>query len=119
MLKLMVVDDNISDLEAIQQIVNSISFFEWVGGFANPHEALSEMMRKPPDIVITTVELPEMNGLSLTRKMQEVLPWVHVIIAARNSNFATEAYEVGARGYLIKPFRQESLLKLIGNVFSF
>lgn len=118
MLKLMVVDDNISDLEVVRQIVNSISFIEWAGEFTNPHEALSEMMRNPPDIVITAVELPEMNGLSLTGKMQEVLPRVLVIIAARNSHYATEAYEVGARGYLIKPFRQEDLLKLIGNVFS-
>ncbi|WP_424767689.1 response regulator [Paenibacillus sp. sgz302251] len=115
-LKLIVVDDNISDLEGIRQIADSISFVEWGGSFAKPQEALMMMMRNAPDVLITAVELPEMNGLSFTGRLQECLPRVHVIVAARSGQYAREAFEVGARGYLIKPFEKGSLLRLLGNV---
>jgi two-component SAPR family response regulator len=109
----MVIDDNMSDIEAIKQIVRSITSVDLVGSFVKPQEALCEMMRNAPDVVITAVELPEMNGLSLTRRLQEVLPEIHVIVAARSRHFAREAYEVGARGYLIKPFQKEKLFRLL------
>jgi two-component SAPR family response regulator len=116
-LKLIVVEDNISDLEKVRHIVAGIPFVEWVGHYAEPQEAITEMMRGVPDVVITAVELPNMNGLSFTHKMQNVLPGVHVIVASHSSQYAREAYDVGARGYIIKPFEHESLLRLLGKVW--
>jgi two-component SAPR family response regulator len=116
--KMVVVDDNISDLEDIQAMVSTIAVVEWTGCYTRPQEALLDMARSAPDVVIAAVEMMEMNGLSFTRKLQEILPGVHVIVAARNDHYAREAYEVGARGYLIKPFEKESLMRLLGKVLS-
>jgi DNA-binding NarL/FixJ family response regulator len=116
MLKMMVIDDNVLDREAIEQLVRPLSFVEWQGGFSKPQDALCEMLRNTPDVVITAVEIPEMNGLSFTSMLQERLPDIQVIVAARSSRYAREAYEAGARGYIIKPFDRESLLRLLENV---
>jgi len=115
---MVVVDDNISDLEDIQEMVSTIAVVEWTRGYTRPQEALLDMTRSAPDVVITAVEMIEMNGLSFTRKLQEIHPGVPVIVTARNDHYAREAYEVGARGYLIKPFEKESLIRLLENVLS-
>jgi two-component system response regulator AlgR len=116
MLKMMVIEDNDLDREAIEQLVGSLSHFKWLGGFSKPKDALCEMVRNTPDVVITAVEIPEMNGLSFTSMLQERFPDVQVIVTARSSRYAREAYEAGARGYIIKPFDRESLLRLLENV---
>jgi two-component system response regulator DesR len=116
MLKMMVIDDNALDRGAIEQLVGSLSSVTWLGGFSKPQDALYEMMRNTPDVVITAVEIPEMNGLSFTGMLQERLPDVQVIVAARSGRYARDAYEAGARGYIIKPFDRESLLRQLENM---
>jgi two-component SAPR family response regulator len=116
MLKMMAIEDDVFDMKAIQQIARSFPFIEWKGGFSNIQDALHEMMLNTPDIIIIAVELQEENGLSVASKIQELLPKVPVIVAARNDHHAREAYEVGARGYIIKPFDRVKLLELLGNL---
>jgi two-component SAPR family response regulator len=112
-LKIIVIDDDTRDMGAIKQILGSIPFVELAGCFVNPQTALKEMMENLPDVLITAIELTEMNGLSLTRTMQEVLASVHVILSSRSGHFAREAYDAGARGYIIKPYRKEKLMSLL------
>ncbi|AOZ93677.1 LytR/AlgR family response regulator transcription factor [Paenibacillus crassostreae] len=115
---MMVVDDNIDDLKAIEKMVGTIAIVECEGCYTKPQEALLDITRSAPDVVIIAVEMMEMNGLSFTRKLQGILPEIHVILVARTGHYAREAYEVGARRYLIKPFERESLKRLLENVFS-
>lgn len=119
MFKIFIVDNNPSDRDALIRILEKFTCIYWLKVFSNPHEALHDLLQGKPDIVITAVEFPEMNGLTFSRKLLELLPAVHVIVTARSDQYAREAYEVGARSYLIKPFAVEPLEKAISNITKF
>lgn len=112
-MRLMLLEDQTVDRAAVEQIIKSLPDVEWIGTYANSQEALDEAVKNKPDVVIAAVELTEMNGLAFTSKLQEILPTVSIIVSARSGHYAREAYEAGARGYLIKPVGMESLMKAL------
>jgi DNA-binding NarL/FixJ family response regulator len=112
-LKLMLLEDQTADREAVERIVQSLSDVEWLGAYAKPQEALDAAVKCKPDVVIAAVELADMNGLTFTSKLQDILPAVCVIVSARSGDYARQAYDAGARGYLIKPVGKECLMKLL------
>ncbi|MCI3923543.1 response regulator [Paenibacillus sp. TRM 82003] len=116
---LMVIDDNKVDLESVRSIVELYPTVEWLGGYADAQAALAALGVRLPDMVIIAVELAEMNGLMVARTIKETLPQVQVIMAAHSRNFANEAYDVGARGYLIKPLNPNQVLTLLEKVSEF
>gem|GEM_PF-2681820 len=116
MLKLLLLEDQSADQEAVERIIRSLPDVQWLGAYANPQEALAEADRNRPDIVIAAIELADMNGLAFTSKLQAIHPSVRVIVAAHSGDYAREAYDAGARGYLIKPIDPNSLMKVLGTV---
>lgn len=71
---------------------------------ANGREALAVVQAQPPDVVVSDLQMPEMNGLELVEAMREQFPAVPVILmTARGSEtIATEALRKGAAGYVPK-----------------
>lgn len=116
MLKIMVIDDHAAEREQVEQIAKSLAGVEWMGGFASPQDALQEAVKNVPDVVIAAVELTDMNGLAFTGKLQEILPSVHVIVSSRSGRYAREAYDAGARAYLIKPVGKANLMRALDHV---
>jgi DNA-binding NarL/FixJ family response regulator len=112
-LKLMLLEDQTADREAVERITKSLSDVEWMGAYAKPHEALDAAVKCKPDVVIAAVELADMNGLTFTSKLQDILPAVCVIVSARSGDYARQAYDAGASGYLIKPIDQKGLRKVL------
>lgn len=112
----MVVDSNEWDRDTLRDIAGSVKGMEWSGAYESAEEALSAMQIDTPELLVIAVELPEMNGLTLARRMQELHPKLQVIITAMSRHHATEAYEVGARGYIVKPFDKQNMIRLLEKV---
>lgn len=113
MLRLMLLEDQTVDQEAVEQIVKSLPDVEWLGAYTKLQEALDEAILNKPDVVIAAVELMDINGLTFTSKLQDILPSVSVIVTAYSGDYARQAYDAGARGYLLKPVGEESLIKVL------
>jgi phosphoribosyl 1,2-cyclic phosphodiesterase/CheY-like chemotaxis protein len=84
--------------------------------------ALKQIPLSRPDVVITDLMMPEMDGFELMRKLRErhELAEVKIIVlSAKGYDFdRRRAKELGADGYLTKPFRRESLLESIAGIVS-
>ncbi|MBY0011915.1 response regulator [Paenibacillus typhae] len=78
--------------------------FEIVGEAEDGEEALELCRQLSPDIVITDVVMPRMNGLELTEELKRLMPRVKVIILSsfQEFEFARKAVMLGALGYLLK-----------------
>ncbi|CAH1191715.1 Protein-glutamate methylesterase/protein-glutamine glutaminase [Paenibacillus auburnensis] len=78
--------------------------FEIVGEAEDGEEALELCRQLSPDIVITDVVMPRMNGLELTEQLKQQMPQVKVIILSsfQEFEFARKAVMLGALGYLLK-----------------
>src|SRR5262245_37240762 len=78
----------------------------WRVTFAgNGVEALAAISREPPAVVLTDMQMPVMNGLTLVEKVREQFPHVPVVImtGAGTEQAAVEALRAGAADYVPKP----------------
>lgn len=119
MYKVFLVDDEIVVREGIR---NSIQWDETdysLSGEAPDGEmALSIMKEIKPDILVTDIKMPFMDGLALSRVIKKVLPWVKIIIISGHDEFhyAREAISIGVEEFLLKPVSSGDLLKSLNKV---
>lgn len=95
-------------------------------GASNGREALDLCLRAPPDLVITDLVMPEMDGIELIRTLRKTLPWLPVIAvsgglstSARSARpILNAAKALGAAAVLPKPFRAHDLCRAIERVLA-
>lgn len=84
----------------------------------NGQEALEKALACPPDIVITDIAMPLLNGLDLIRGLQEHnIPSKNIIISGYDEfDYAKTAIALGVTDYLLKPFMPEELLEVFEKI---
>ncbi len=88
--------------EALKDLLSELG--EVVGTVSNGHALVEAAQRLEPDIIISDISMPELNGLDATRALQTCAPRSKVIIVTihREPAYATLAFDAGARGFLLK-----------------
>jgi two-component system, response regulator YesN len=119
MYKVLLVDDEKTILNGISQIVNwSASGTELIGTARNGLEAYDFIVQHVPDILISDIRMPGMDGLELASKVRERFPHIRIILLSGFSEFdyAKTAMQYGVRHYLLKPCNeaqiQDALLEI-------
>jgi DNA-binding response OmpR family regulator len=74
-------------------------------------EGLAKVEKHRPDVVLLDVRMPDMDGITVLRRIREVNPWVGVLMMSGNTDTdaAKETLQLGAFDYLLKPFDFEYL----------
>jgi two-component system, response regulator YesN len=82
--------------------------------------ALSIIKDVKPDILVTDIKMPFMDGLALARIVKKTQPWVKIIILSGHDEFqyAKEAISIGVEEYLLKPVSASELLEAFGKIVS-
>ncbi|MBD3669623.1 MAG: nitrogen regulation protein NR(I) [Gammaproteobacteria bacterium] len=86
-----------------------------VTAFENAEGILDLLGRKQPDVLVTDIRMPGIDGLSLLDRIQELYPLLPVIIMTAHSDLesAVSAYQGGAFEYLPKPFDIDDAVELV------
>jgi len=115
-----IVEDNAVMRKKFQQWIDAAPGFHCVIACANAEEAITEIPRLKPDVVLMDVNLPGESGIVCTARLKEKLPGVQIIIVTvyRNQELIFQALQAGASGYLLKRSSPEEILKAIGEVLS-
>ena len=110
--RVLVVDDAWSVRRSMQQLLEDAGYDVAVA--ADGFEALERLRAKIPAVVLTDLEMPNLNGLELTRRMQEIPQWADipvVMITSRTSaKHREEGLKAGVDVYLTKPYQDADLL---------
>ncbi len=116
-IRVLVVDDND---EIRKYICEELSADYHMSGSVNGKEALAMVLEKAPDLIISDVMMPEMDGITLCRKIKQNVNTNHVPIilltAKAEETDTVEGLEIGADAYMMKPFSIEILKKTISNI---
>ena len=116
MYKVFLVDDEIVIREGIRNnFLWEDSGFTLVGEAPDGEIALSMLQDIKPDILLTDIRMPFMDGLELCRRVTSSMPWLHVIILSGFDEFAyaKEAMSLGVHDYLLKPVNAHDLLEAL------
>ena len=107
-----IVDDDQSIRWVIEKALQKSAIFTRT--FPNAAELLLALKRERPDVLITDIRMPNMNGLELLRKIQENYPSLPVIVMTAHSDLdsAVATFQGGAFDYLPKPFDITDLVEL-------
>lgn len=119
MYRILLVDDEHMELQALKNYIdwNALGI-DRVDSAKNGKAAYELVLEKQPDIVITDIQMPVMDGLTLAKKIYELNRHIKIVFLTGYDEFAyvKEAMHVNAVDYLLKPFSEESIVEVIGRV---
>ena len=120
MTKIAIVEDNAVMRETFRQWINASPNLRCVFACATAEEAVAEIPRLKPDVVLMDVHLPGESGIVCTARLKEELPDLQVIMLTvyRNQELIFQALQAGASGYLLKRSSPTELLTAIAEVRS-
>jgi two-component system response regulator AlgR len=108
-MKLLIVDDEPPARERLRRLLEEMDDCEVVGEAANGEEALNCCGELHPDVVLLDVRMPGLSGIQVARHIDTLEDPPAVIFTTAYDQYAVEAFETEAVGYLLKPVRKEKL----------
>ncbi len=109
MLKVLIVDDEPPARERLRSLLGEIGDTEIVGEAGTGTEALSQAATLCPDVVLLDVRMPGMDGIEAARHLSTLEEPPAVIFTTAYDQYAVNAFETRAVGYVLKPIRKEKL----------
>lgn len=119
MVKVYLVEDEIIIRQSIK---NSIDWEkegdEFIGDASDGELALPVILKEKPDILITDIRMPFMDGLELSRMVKAELPDIKIVILSGYDDFeyAKQAIKIGVAEYLLKPVSSAVLLEHLSEI---
>ena len=114
MIKVMLVDDEAIARNVMERLLPWDKMnIRVIGCYGSAMDALDGMTNEMPDILITDVKMPEMNGIELIQRAKIMYPFLQCVILSGYEEFALAqaAMMEGVRYYLLKPCTKEKAEK--------
>jgi two-component system, LytTR family, response regulator AlgR len=108
-MKLLIVDDEPPARDRLRRLLEEIGDCEVVAEAGNGEEALAMCGDAQPDIVLLDIRMPGLSGIEVARHIDTLEDPPAVIFTTAYDQYAVEAFETEAVGYLLKPVRKEKL----------
>ena len=108
----------VDDLDFMRDAIKEILY---TGGFSviaeadNGRTAIERYQRYKPDVVLLDITMPEMNGIQSLKWIRRIDPSARVIMcsALGQQEYIIRAIQLGARDFIVKPFRPERILSAV------
>ena len=119
--KIMLVDD---EEEVRKSIINKIDWadagFEVIGDAENGKDALEKIEQNEPDVVLTDIKMPYMDGLTMAETIRQLYPSVKIVIFSGFDEFeyAKKAIKLNVIEYILKPVNVEELTSILKRIKS-
>ena len=110
-MNILVVDDEELARQRIESLLKDSSEYKICAEAENGAEALMMVERHQPDLILLDISMPVMDGLEVAKHLSGIPNPPAVIFTTAYGEYALEAFSTKATGYLMKPIRQEQLLK--------
>src|SRR5690606_26134481 len=109
LMKILIVDDEPPARERLRRLLSEMEDCQVVGEAGAGEEALDRCGELQPDVVLLDVRMPGLTGIQVARHIDTLEDPPAVIFTTAYDQYAVEAFETEAVGYLLKPVRKEKL----------
>lgn len=112
-IRIALADDHSIFREGMKVLLEKTNELEITGMAGNGKELLKIIREQKPDVVITDIDMPEMNGIEATREIHKEFPDIPVIALTifNDEHFIVDMLEAGAKGYITKSTPKEEVLE--------
>lgn len=115
-MKLLLVDDEQIALEELQDALMQIQPDAQVQCFDDGKTALEQAQKEIFDVAFLDIEMPELNGLELGRRLKVLQPKLNIVFVTAYSEYALDAFKLYASGYLLKPIQTQRVQEALANL---
>ncbi len=103
--KVLIVDDDSGMRLILRKMLEQTAGFVLAGEAENGQEAVGMAVSCHPDVIFMDAEMPVMNGIDAAKKIFDILPKTIFIFATAHEEYMSDAFELYAFDYLLKPFK--------------
>ncbi len=114
--QVMIADDDAAMRSVLKHVVEKAEGFTLIGEAASGEETMKQFEALKPHVVFMDVEMPEMDGVECARQIQDMNPATVIIFVTAHNKYMSEAFEVYAFDYLVKPFKVDRMLQTLSRV---
>jgi len=112
-MKLLVVDDEPLAQQRMKLLLSEIELVESIRTANNGMQAIDACQTEKPDVILMDIRMPGMDGLEAAQHISKIDEPPAIIFTTAYDEYALDAFNVNAIGYLLKPVRAKDLLKAI------
>jgi two-component system response regulator AlgR len=112
-MKVLIVDDEKPARDRLRQLVGDLGEFEVVGEAGNGEQALEEVSRHRPDVVLLDIRMPGLDGIETAHHLNAMDQPPAVVFTTAYDEYAIDAFDARAIGYVLKPVRRERLKRAL------
>ncbi|ANO49964.1 LytR/AlgR family response regulator transcription factor [Woeseia oceani] len=114
-MNILIVDDEPLARQRLRMLVEERDDLKVVGEAANGHEALTLSQSLTPDVVLLDIRMPGINGIETAQHLSSSNAPPAVIFTTAYEEYAIQAFDAHAVGYVLKPVRRERLYKALAH----
>lgn len=108
-MKILIVDDEKPARDRLRQLVDDGGIHEVVGEAGNGEDALAQAARTSPDVVLLDIRMPGIDGIETAHHLNAMDRPPAVVFTTAYDEYAIDAFDARAIGYVLKPVRRERL----------
>jgi two-component system LytT family response regulator len=117
-IKVLIVDDEKGIRTVIKKILEKSGSFEVVGDTDNGEEAIEIFNELRPEVVFIDVEIPGCSGIECAKRLADIEPKTIIIFATAHQEYMSEAFQLYAFDYLVKPFKIDRVMQTLDRIKS-
>ena len=115
-IQILIVDDEKLICEELCSLLEQVKEVEIVGVCHNGNDALAAAKKQKPDVIFLDIEMPGLTGLQVAKRLIGWTPHPLIVFATAFDQFALDAFKVDAVDYLLKPFDEQDIERVMQKV---
>ena len=114
-MKCIIVDDEFPAREELKYFITKDTNMELLEEFESSMDAFNFLQKNSTevDILFLDIDMPEISGLNLAKIVQKLNPHLKIVFVTAHPNYAVDAFEIQALDYLLKPYSEQRIEKLL------
>ena len=117
-IRILIADDDDGMRLVMRRFVEKAGGFQIVGEAKDGRELIRLNEQTHPQVILLDVEMPVMTGVECARIIQDINPKTILVFATAHEKYMGDAFEVYAFDYLLKPFREQRVMKTLALIRS-
>lgn len=115
-MNILIVDDERAAAQDLEVVLSSVVPYAEIKKALSGNEALLLMEEMLFDIAFLDIEMPNMSGMELARKVSKIYPRMNLVFLTAYPEYALEAHQLFASGYLLKPAMEEDVREVFSHL---